>query len=43
MSTIKDVLSYLNTVAPFSSAAPWDNTGLLVGDENKTVKKEVVV
>lgn len=39
MSTVKDVFSYLNTVAPFSSAAPWDNTGLLVGDENKTVKK----
>jgi dinuclear metal center YbgI/SA1388 family protein len=42
MSTVKDVLSYLNTVAPFSSAAPWDNTGLLVGDENKTVKKALL-
>jgi putative NIF3 family GTP cyclohydrolase 1 type 2 len=39
MSTVKDIYSFLDTVAPFSTSAPWDNTGLLVGDENKKVKK----
>ena len=39
MSIVKDVYSFLDTVAPFSTSAPWDNTGLLVGDENKEVKK----
>ena len=39
MSTVKDIYSFLDTVAPFSISAPWDNTGLLVGDENKEVKK----
>ena len=39
MSTVKDIYSFLDSVAPFSTSAPWDNTGLLVGDENKEVKK----
>ena len=39
MSTVKDIYSFLDVVAPFSTSAPWDNTGLLVGDENKEVKK----
>ncbi|MBE6748827.1 MAG: Nif3-like dinuclear metal center hexameric protein [Ruminococcaceae bacterium] len=39
MSTVKDIYSFLDTFAPFSSAAPWDNTGLSVGDLNKEVKK----
>ena len=40
MSTVKDIYLYLDTLAPFSSAAPWDNTGLLVGNENSEVKKD---
>ena len=39
MSTVKDIYSFLDTSAPFSSAAPWDNTGLSVGDLSKDVKK----
>ena len=39
MSTVKDVFSFLDSIAPFSFAAPWDNTGLLVGDFSKEVKK----
>ena len=39
MSTVKDIYSFLDTIAPFSTSAPWDNAGLLVGDENKEVKK----
>ena len=39
MSTVKDIYSFLDSVAPFSTSAPWDNTGLLVGNENSEVKK----
>ena len=39
MSTVKDFYSFLDSVAPFSTSAPWDNTGLLVGNENSEVKK----
>ena len=39
MSTVKDIYSFLDTLAPFSSAAPWDNTGPSVGDLSKDVKK----
>ena len=39
MSTVKDIYSFLDTLAPFSSAAPWDNTGPSVGDLSKEVKK----
>ncbi len=39
MFTVKDIYSFLDTFAPFCSAAPWDNTGLLVGNEDEEVKK----
>ena len=39
MSTVKDIYAFLDSVAPFSTSAPWDNTGLLVGDFSKEVKK----
>ena len=39
MSTVKDIFSFLDSLAPFSTSAPWDNTGLLVGNENSKVKK----
>lgn len=39
MSTVKDIYSFLDSVAPFSTSAPWDNTGLLIGSEEKEVKK----
>lgn len=39
MSTVKDIYSFLDKEAPFSTSAPWDNAGLLVGDKDKQVKK----
>lgn len=42
MTTIKDILNYIETIAPLSSQASWDNSGLLVGDENKSVSKVLI-
>ncbi len=39
MLTVKDIYSFLNSIVPFCSAAPWDNTGISVGDVDKSVKK----
>lgn len=39
MSTVKDIYEFLDKEAPFSTSAPWDNAGLLVGDKDKQVKK----
>lgn len=39
MSTVKDIYSFLDSLAPFSASASWDNTGLSVGDLSKEVKK----
>ncbi len=37
MSTVKDILDALERFAPFETAEEWDNSGLIVGDENQTV------
>jgi dinuclear metal center YbgI/SA1388 family protein len=34
---VKDILSSLNTLAPFNLAEPWDNVGLLVGNLDQEV------
>lgn len=39
MATVKDIYSFIDSIAPFNTAEEWDNPGLLVGDENKTVNK----
>ncbi len=39
---IKDVYDFLNEIAPFSTAAQWDNTGLSVGTLNAEVTRVVV-
>jgi len=36
---IKDIISQIEKLAPPKLAQSWDNTGLLVGDVNSTVKK----
>ena len=36
---LADLLTALNQIAPLANAEPWDNTGLLVGDPNQTIKK----
>lgn len=39
MATVKDVYNFINSFAPFNTAEEWDNSGLLVGDENAEVVK----
>ncbi len=39
MATVKEIYEYINSFAPFETAEEWDNSGLLVGGENKTVNK----
>lgn len=39
MATVREVYEFIDSIAPFNSAEEWDNAGLLVGDENKTVNK----
>ena len=40
--TVKDVYNYIDSFAPFSSAEDWDNSGLLVGDEDSEITSAVV-
>jgi dinuclear metal center YbgI/SA1388 family protein len=37
-----DVLSLLNSIAPFELAEKWDNVGLLVGDTDQEIKKAII-
>lgn len=39
MATVRDIYNFIDTIAPFTTAEEWDNSGLLVGDENKKVNK----
>ena len=41
--TVSDVLSWLNGIAPFDTAEPFDNVGLLLGDPNHSVHKILFV
>ena len=41
--TVKDIFEFIDSLAPFSTQCDWDNSGMLVGDRNKTVKKIAVV
>lgn len=40
--TIKDIIKCLDKIAPFAIAEPWDNVGLLVGDQNREVTSILV-
>lgn len=42
MTTVKNIYDYINSVAPFDTMEQWDNSGFLVGDFRKEVKKAVV-
>ena len=42
MTTVGDILTYLNTVAPPYMQYEWDNNGLLCGSSSKEVKKILV-
>lgn len=39
MITVKDIVDLMEEKAPFDTAEDWDNSGLLVGDENRVVKR----
>ena len=39
MVTVKDISLFIDTLAPYNTKCEWDNCGILVGDENKEVKK----
>ncbi len=42
MTTVKNIYDYINSAAPFDTAEQWDNSGFLVGDFRKPVKRAVV-
>lgn len=42
MTTVSDILSYLETLAPRSMKMDWDNVGLLCGGRNRPVTKVLV-
>lgn len=37
MVKVKTVSDYINKIAPYGTQCPWDNSGILVGDENAEV------
>lgn len=43
MRCVRDFYDYLDTIAPFSSAEKWDNSGLLVGGFDRQVERAAVV
>ena len=42
MITVKDILAYLETIAPTALKMEWDNTGLLCGNSSQPVHKILV-
>ncbi|MBQ9531180.1 MAG: Nif3-like dinuclear metal center hexameric protein [Eubacterium sp.] len=42
MTTVKNIYDYINSIAPFESQEEWDNSGHLIGDFRKEVKKCVL-
>lgn len=38
MSTVAEIYSVINQLAPFSLSMDFDNTGILVGDSHRTVE-----
>ncbi|MBQ7595653.1 MAG: Nif3-like dinuclear metal center hexameric protein [Clostridia bacterium] len=43
MPKVKDFYDFLNSRFPFSTQESWDNSGMLVGDENAEVSRAAVV
>ena len=42
MMTVGDIYDYIQQKAPFETAEPWDNSGLLVGDRHAEVSTVLV-
>ena len=41
--TVKDVYNFIDSIAPFSAQCEWDNSGLIIGESDNSVKKIAVV
>ncbi len=39
MARVKDFYAYLDKICPFASQETWDNSGMLIGDENREVNR----
>ncbi|MBR1762872.1 MAG: Nif3-like dinuclear metal center hexameric protein [Eubacterium sp.] len=42
MTTVKNIYDYINSIAPFETQEEWDNSGHLIGNFRKEVKKCVM-
>lgn len=42
MTTVKNIYDYINSIAPFDMQEEWDNSGFLIGEFRKEVKKAVL-
>lgn len=42
MTTVKNIYDYINSIAPFDAQEEWDNSGHLVGEFRKEVKRCVI-
>ena len=42
MTTVKNIYDYINSIAPYNTQEEWDNSGHLIGDFRKPVKKAVL-
>lgn len=41
--TVNDIYNYIDSIAPFCRQCEWDNSGLIIGENGKAVKKIAVV
>ena len=39
MTTVQDILDFLETICPLSGKIEWDNTGFQLGDRRKEVRR----
>ncbi len=43
MVRVKDFFSYMDSISPFAMQEKWDNSGMLIGDENTEVNRVALV
>ncbi len=41
--TVKDIYNFIDSIAPFNQQCEWDNSGMLVGESDKEIKKIALV
>ena len=42
MTLVKDIYNYINSIAPYNEMEEWDNSGFILGDDEKTVSTVVM-